>query len=63
MSTNNICFYKETDKKYTSCNWMTTKSLDCALIRVRAVIRSNTVITVFTLTLTPFHTCPEIRTS
>ena len=63
MSTNNICFYKEADKNYTSCNLITTELLDCALIRVRAVIRSNTVITVFTLTLTPFHTCPEIWTS
>ena len=30
MSTNNICFYKETDKKYTSCNLKITKLLDCA---------------------------------
>ena len=44
MSTHNICLYKEVDKKYTACNLKTTKSLDCALIGVCAVIRSNTVI-------------------
>ena len=43
MSTHNICLYKEVDKKYTACNIKTTKSLDCALIGVCAVIRSNTV--------------------
>ena len=43
MSTHNICLYKEVDKKYTACNLKTTKSLDCALIGVCAVIRSNTV--------------------
>ena len=43
MNTNNICFYKEADKSCTSCNLKTSKFLDCALIRVSAVIRSNTV--------------------
>ena len=43
MSTHKICLYKEVDKKYTGCNLKTTKSLDCALIGVCAVIRSNTV--------------------
>ena len=43
MSTHNICLYKEVDKKYTACNLKTMKSLDCALIGVCAVIRSNTV--------------------
>ena len=43
MSTHNICLYKEVDKKYTTCNLKTTESLDCALIGVCAVIRSNTV--------------------
>ena len=43
MSTYNICLHKEVDKKYTSCNLKTTKSLDCVLIGICAVIRSNTV--------------------
>ena len=43
MSTHKICLYKEVDKKYTGCNLKTTKLLDCALIGVCAVIRSNTV--------------------
>ena len=44
MGTHNICLYKEVDKKYTGCNLLTTELLDCALIEVCAVIRSNTVI-------------------
>ena len=44
MSTHKICLYKEVDKKYTGCNLKTTKLLDCALLGVCAVIRSNTVI-------------------
>ena len=43
MSTHNICFYKEVDTKYMGCSMKTTKLLDCALIGVCAVIRSNTV--------------------
>ena len=43
MSTHNICLYKEVDKKYTGCNLKTTELLDCALIGICAVIRSNTV--------------------
>ena len=43
MSTHNICFYEEVDKKYTGCNLKTMKLLDCALIGVCAVIRWNTV--------------------
>ena len=43
MSTYNICLYKEVDRKYTGCNLKTTELLDCALIGVCAVIRSNTV--------------------
>ena len=43
MSTHNICLYKKVDKKYTGCNLKTTELLDCALIGVCAVIRSNTV--------------------
>ena len=39
MSTYNICLYKE-----VACNLKSTKSLDCALIGVCAVIGSNTVI-------------------
>ena len=44
MSIHNICLYKEVKKKYTGCNLKTTEFLDCALIRVCAVIRSNTVV-------------------
>ena len=47
MSTHKICLYKEVDKKYTGCNLKTTKLLDCALIGVCAVIRSNTVDNIF----------------
>ena len=43
MSLHNICLYKEVKKKYTGCNLKTTEFLDCALIGVCAVIRSNTV--------------------
>ena len=43
MSTHNICLYKEVDKKYTGCNLKTTEFLDCSLIGICAVIRSNTV--------------------
>ena len=43
MSTNNICLYKEVDKKYTCCILKTTELLDCALIGICAVIRSNMV--------------------
>ena len=43
IGTHNICFYKEVDKKYTGCNLKTTELLDCALIGVCALIRSNTV--------------------
>ena len=43
ISTYNICLYKEIDKKYAGCNLKTTELLDCALIGVCAVIRSNTV--------------------
>ena len=39
----NICLYKEADKKCTCCNLKTAELLDCALIGVCAVIRSNTV--------------------
>ena len=42
MDTHNICLYK-VDKIYTGCNMKTTELLDCALIEVCAVIRSNTV--------------------
>ena len=38
-----ICGYKEVNKKYNSCNLKTMELLDCALIGVCAVIRSNTV--------------------
>ena len=38
------CLYKEEDKKDTGCNLKTTKLLDCVLIGICAVIRSNMVI-------------------
>ena len=44
MSTHNICLYKDVKKKYTGCNLKSTEFLDCALIGVCAVIRSNMVI-------------------
>ena len=43
MSNHNICLYKEVKKKYTGCNLKTTEFLDCALIGVCVVIRSNMV--------------------
>ena len=43
ISTNNICLYKEVDKKYTCCILKITELLDCALIGICAIIRSNTV--------------------
>ena len=53
MGTHNICFYKEADIKYTGCNLKTTELLDCTLIGVFAVIRSNTV-SQLTFFLIPF---------
>ena len=41
VDTHNICLYKEVVKKYTGCKLTTMKLLDCALIQVFAVIRSN----------------------
>ena len=43
MGTNNIRLYKEVDKNYTGRNLKTRELLDCELIEVCAVIRSNTV--------------------
>ena len=43
MSTDNICLCKVVERKYTCCNPKTTELLNCALIGVCAVIRSNTV--------------------
>ena len=43
MSTHSICLYKEVDKRYTGCNLMATELLDCVLIGICAVIRSNRV--------------------
>ena len=40
MGTNNICLYKEVNKKYTGCNLKTTELLDCAIIGVCVVNRS-----------------------
>ena len=55
MSTHKICLYKEVDKKYTGCNLKTTKLLDCALIGVCAVIRSNTVLIIHMLFQNGLH--------
>ena len=44
MSTDNICLFKEVARKYTCCNLKTTELLNCALIGVCVVIRSNTVV-------------------
>ena len=49
MSTHNICLYKEVKKKYIGCNLKTTEFLDCGLIGVCAVIRSNTVVAFFSV--------------
>ena len=46
MSTNSICLYKEVKKKYTGCNLKTMEFLDCALIGISAVIRSNMVLNI-----------------
>ena len=42
MSSHNICFYKEVDKKYTGCYLKTAEFLECVLIGAYGVIRSNT---------------------
>ena len=42
-SLTNICLFKEEDREYTSCNLKTMELLNCALLGVCAVIRSNTV--------------------
>ena len=44
MGTHNICLFIEVDKNYTGYNLKSTELLDCALVGVCAVIRSNTVI-------------------
>ena len=43
MSNNKLCFYKEADKKTWLKSQKTTKSSNCGLIGLCAVIRSNTV--------------------
>ena len=50
MGTHNICLYTEVDKKYSGSNLKTTELLECVLIGVCAVIRSNTV-TIFLQTV------------
>ena len=45
MCTHSICFYKLVDKKYSGCYLKTTELLDCALIGVFAVFKSNAVST------------------
>ena len=39
MNIHKTCLYEEVDKNYTGCNLTTTKSPDCALTGVSAVIR------------------------
>ena len=51
MSTHNICLHKEVDKKFTDYNLRITELLDCALIGVCAVIRSNTIVDIFLIYL------------
>ena len=41
MGTHNMCLYKKVDKQYTGFNPKTTELLDCALIGICVVIRSN----------------------
>ena len=43
MGNHNICLYK-VDKKYTGCNLKTMALINCGLLGVCAVIRSNTVV-------------------
>ena len=43
MCSHNICIYKEVHKKYNVCDLKTTELLDCALIGVSMVIRSNRI--------------------
>ena len=45
--------FKEVDKKYTGCILKTTELLDCAVIGVCAVIRSNKITTLFLDRLIP----------
>ena len=47
MSTHNICLHNEVDKKYPGCNLKTMELLDCALIGICAVIRSNMVFDIY----------------
>ena len=65
MGTHNICLYKEVDKKYTGYNLKTRELLDCALIGVCAVIRSNTVYMSQpeTKTYNKFCTTSELRSA
>ena len=44
IGSHNICLYQQVDKKFTGCILKTTELLNCALIGVCGVIRSNTVI-------------------
>ena len=67
MGTHNICLYKEVARKYTYCNLKTTELLDCVLIGVCAVIRSNTVSSLYFRLVNDFSaacyliwTCPFI---
>ena len=52
--THNICLFEEVDKKYTCCNLKTMELLDCALIGVCAVARSNMVVIGILIYCNPF---------
>ena len=56
-STHNICLYKTVKKKYIGCNLKTTEFLDCELIGVCAVIRSNTVFNIILFHLPDTYEC------
>ena len=59
LDTHNICLYKEVEKKeYTGYNLKTTELLDCALIGICTIIRSNTII--FLFSSHPFYEIPEL---
>ena len=58
MSNHNICLFKEVDKNYSGCNLNTTKLLDCVLIGICAVIRSNMVYIMGTSVCTSYRYAP-----
>ena len=59
MSTNKKYLHNEVDKKYTGANLKTTELLDCALIGVCAVIRTNTVNKILKLLISVGISCKQ----